>query len=324
MAMKIRQSILRTVLSVTFAFALVASGPVMTPTVAASTIPHYLIFSGTYGFRHDGIQEAVAHIRHMGTMTGAYTIEWSEDASVFEPALYDRVDGVVMLQTTGIAGGSSPLTATQKQDIIRFFGCGGAFVGVHAAADSGSGWPEYTDLIGALFDSHPHYSFETRDNPIDHHMFNPRWLSDIWIQVEEQEHAATGPWHGTDRFRMTEELYRWRDDPREVHADTPEFRVLLSLDEESHYWPKDTPFAGELLTISAPGPNPVQQIPFMAFPEDSPLAWTKSYGEGRVFYTNLGHNVSTWDRPDFRDHVFEGMRWAAEQRPDRTCVSGGN
>ncbi|MGH7897749.1 MAG: ThuA domain-containing protein, partial [Candidatus Binatia bacterium] len=188
--------------------------------------------------------------------------------------------------------------------------------------DSGGGWQDYNEIIGAVFDMHPHFSLEARDNPIDHQMFNPRPITDVAVIVEDKEHAATEVWHGTAAFRMTDEIYRWKENPRDKYDSDPEFRVLLALDEETHYWPRNVPTAGGLATVSAPdaAPNPVQSVPPLAFPHHSPIAWTKSYGQGRVFYTNLGHNVATWQRPDFLDHLLGGMSWAAATRPDPACI----
>jgi hypothetical protein len=40
------------------------------------------------------------------------------------------------------------------------------------------------------------------------------------------------------------------------------------------------------------------------------VAWAKSYGKGRVFYSTLGHPVENWDRPDMQKMYFEAIRWA--------------
>ena len=39
---------------------------------------------------------------------------------------------------------------------------------------------------------------------------------------------------------------------------------------------------------------------------DFPLAWAKSYGKGRVFYSSLGHASATWDNRTWT-HVFRGV-----------------
>jgi uncharacterized protein len=43
---------------------------------------------------------------------------------------------------------------------------------------------------------------------------------------------------------------------------------------------------------------------------DYPLAWAKTYGKGRVFYSSLGHASSTWDIRDVQQMYFEAIRWA--------------
>jgi type 1 glutamine amidotransferase len=45
---------------------------------------------------------------------------------------------------------------------------------------------------------------------------------------------------------------------------------------------------------------------------DFGLAWTKNYGRGRVFYTALGHNESTWARKDFQDHISSAILWSLD------------
>jgi type 1 glutamine amidotransferase len=68
--------------------------------------------------------------------------------------------------------------------------------------------------------------------------------------------------------------------------------VLLELDTSS-------------VDMNAPGMNPGAK----AFP----LAWTKSYGAGRVFYNALGHFDSTWEDPGIRKMMLEAMLWLTGQ-----------
>ncbi|MGH2784876.1 MAG: ThuA domain-containing protein [Actinomycetota bacterium] len=305
--------------------AVLVGAAVFVPAGAEDPPPHFLVFTGTYGFRHDGIQEAVAEIQRMSAETDAFTVEVTDDAAAFAPETYQRIDGVILVNTTGLGGGSSPLTADQKADFLGFFGCGGGLVGVHAAADSGGEWPEFDALLGSYgFDFHPHLSLEARDNPLGREAFNPAVITDVTIQVEDPDHPTTKPWQGFDSFRLTDEIYRYKGDPR---AD-PRLHVVLSLDEESHYWRREIglgPAAGGLApSIPNPVPNPFNLIPVTAFPDDNPIAWVKTYGDnnGRVFYTNLGHNMATWERPDFQGHLFAGIEWVSAQRPVADCVAG--
>ena len=40
------------------------------------------------------------------------------------------------------------------------------------------------------------------------------------------------------------------------------------------------------------------------------LAWCRTFGRGRVFYTTLGHNEHLWAMPAFQQHVLGGISWA--------------
>ena len=42
-----------------------------------------------------------------------------------------------------------------------------------------------------------------------------------------------------------------------------------------------------------------------------PMAWVKPYGDGRVFYTALGHGPGTFERPSMQKLVGQGVQWAA-------------
>lgn len=41
-----------------------------------------------------------------------------------------------------------------------------------------------------------------------------------------------------------------------------------------------------------------------------PMAWVKSFGEGRVFYTSLGHGPNTFERPAMQQVMTQAVRWA--------------
>jgi len=83
-------------------------------------------------------------------------------------------------------------------------------------------------------------------------------------------------------FNITDEFYQ----PKEFSRD--KIRVLLRLD--------------------------VSKMP--AHPElhrtdgDFPLAWARTYGKGRVFYSSFAHAASTWDNPDVYHMYFEALKWS--------------
>lgn len=46
-----------------------------------------------------------------------------------------------------------------------------------------------------------------------------------------------------------------------------------------------------------------------------PVAWTKSYGKGRVFVSQMGHEEAVWDRKDVQGMYLEAIRWVMRISP---------
>lgn len=44
-----------------------------------------------------------------------------------------------------------------------------------------------------------------------------------------------------------------------------------------------------------------------------PMAWTHRYGEGRVFFTALGHGPGTFEKPAMQHLLANAVRWAADK-----------
>ena len=42
---------------------------------------------------------------------------------------------------------------------------------------------------------------------------------------------------------------------------------------------------------------------------DFAVAWSKTYGKGRVFYSTLGHTKEAWDDPQIQQMYFEALKW---------------
>ncbi|MET9166996.1 ThuA domain-containing protein [Streptomyces cellulosae] len=94
--------------------------------------------------------------------------------------------------------------------------------------------------------------------------------------VEDPDHPATR--HLPPTWEVTDEWYDFHASPR------PTAHVLLSADETSY-------------TGGTMG-------------DDHPLAWCRTQGAGRVFYTALGHTVEAYDDPLFLAHLRGGITWA--------------
>lgn len=107
------------------------------------------------------------------------------------------------------------------------------------------------------------------------------WHQEVTINVEDQRHPATHHFERT--FKITDEIYQFKDFSRSrVH-------VLLSLDANS-------------VDLNKPAVHRTDK--------DFALAWWRNYGNGRVFYTALGHRPEVWQDERFQQHLLGAVRWA--------------
>ncbi|MFD9539461.1 ThuA domain-containing protein [Streptomyces sp. NPDC060022] len=199
-----RRRLARHVRQIACAAALALGAALLSPGVqsAAAAEPYQvLVFSKTAGFRHDSIPAGITGIQQLGTAND-FTVTATEDAGAFTPQNLAGYAAVVFLSTTG------DVLDTAQQDALKgYVDGGGGFVGIHAAADTEYGWPEYEHLVGAWFKSHP--AIQQAD-----------------LTTEDHAHPATA--HLDDTWTRTDEWYNYRTNPRDdVH-------VLQSLDESSY------------------------------------------------------------------------------------------
>lgn len=110
------------------------------------------------------------------------------------------------------------------------------------------------------------------------------WHEEVGIIVEDPNHPATR--HLGATFRMHDEIYTHRDWSRE------KTHVLMRLDMTTV---DESKKAGK------------------RDDGDVAMAWCHPYGQGRVFYTALGHGVPTWSDPRFHQHLLGGIRWAMRE-----------
>jgi type 1 glutamine amidotransferase len=104
---------------------------------------------------------------------------------------------------------------------------------------------------------------------------------DAPIIVEDNAFVAMK--HFAPRFTIHDEIYQHKSFARDkVH-------VLARLDADK-------------LDYTKPNINRKDR--------DFPVAWTKMYGKGRVFYATFGHAAETWDDPNVQKLYLEATRWA--------------
>lgn len=102
----------------------------------------------------------------------------------------------------------------------------------------------------------------------------------VTIKVDDRTHPATR--HLPASFAFADDIYQFKN------FDRSKVQLLLSLDPAS-------------LDLQAPKMNKADTT--------LPVAWAKTHGAGRVFYTALGDWEETWSDSRYRTHLIEGIRW---------------
>lgn len=112
------------------------------------------------------------------------------------------------------------------------------------------------------------------------------WRQQVTIDVADRSSPLVS--FLGDEFRLDDEIYQISDfDYRGSH-------VLLRLDPAS---------------VDLTKPDVRRR--FYGWP----LAWTRSYGQGRVFYTALGHEAAVWADPRFQRMLLNAVVWAMGGEP---------
>ncbi|MBA3312020.1 MAG: ThuA domain-containing protein [Planctomycetaceae bacterium] len=146
---------------------------------------------------------------------------------------------------------------------------GHGFIGIHSATDTFHDYEPYWDMVGGTFISHPW-----------------SWQSKVNITIHDPDHPTMKPFGGKE-VEWIDEIYQYTHLPNgeldpNNHWQPEKVHVLMSLDMAKTELKK---------------------------PYHVPVAWVKNYGEGRVYYNNLGHNNETWTKKPFLDSILAGIKW---------------
>jgi len=108
------------------------------------------------------------------------------------------------------------------------------------------------------------------------------WVTfDAPILVEDPNFPGMSQWPKS--FVLRDEIYQMRNYSRE------KLRVLLRLDASK-------------LDLNNPRVHRKDK--------DFAVAWAKTYGKGRVFYSTLGHPEENWDNPKMQAMYVGAIKWA--------------
>jgi len=168
------------------------------------------------------------------------------------------------------------LDARHQAAVRDWYRKGGGIVALHAALVRQTEWKWFNNLAGCDFDSDSEY-LEAR----------------IIVDPKAKDHPAVRG-HGMS-FQYKAD---WTNHDRTVTG-LKGFQVLLRVDESSY-----DPVRDFFKTRGG-----------KAMGKDHPVAWLHTNDGGRFFYTELGHDVRSLETPFGRQHITEGIRWAAGLKP---------
>jgi uncharacterized protein len=233
------------------------------------------------GYQHESITHALSTIERLGWESGLYdTIIRTDSQSITKSP-------ILFKQGTGIASGEQFLARNLNYfDAIFFFGVREADLTSEQRADllsfvrdDGKGFVA-THAGATAFLSWPEFG-EMLGGRFDEH---PWGISEATVVVEDQESPISR--HLPKRFAVTDEHYQLKAFSRNT------LHVLARLDAST-------------LDLKAPLVHRTDA--------DFPVAWTKSYGKGRVVYSTLGHPRELWDTAWLQQMYFQALKWSMEK-----------
>ena len=230
------------------------------------------------GYQHESITHALATIERLGDQSGLWETVIRTDSQPITKQPLTFKSG------TGIATGEQFLARTLKDyDAIFFFGVREIDLDAGQRADllsfvrdDGKGFVA-THAGATAFFSWPEFG-EMLGGRFDEH---PWGITDATVVVEDRASSMTK--HLPASFVVNDEHYQLKDFSR------GSLHVLARLDASR-------------LDLNAPLVHRTDR--------DFPVAWTKTYGKGRVFYSTLGHHRELWDQAWMQTMYSEAVKWA--------------
>jgi putative membrane-bound dehydrogenase-like protein len=126
------------------------------------------------------------------------------------------------------------------------------------------------------------YSDERYGRMIGGHFDNHPWHENVPILVEDARHPSTR--HLGASFEIVDEIYQFK-----APYERARNHGLLKLDADK-------------VDLARAGVHREDK--------DFAVAWTRTHGAGRVFYTSLGHRPEVWRDERFLAHLDGGIAWA--------------
>lgn len=243
-----------------------------------------LVFAVTNGFRHQSIPTGQLMMRLMGEKTGAFEAVVSDDLANFEADTLATFHAVCFLNTTGNAFAphkkewekmdeAARATAKEREDRLK--------KNLMAYVRGGGGF------VGIHSTTDTFYEWEEfgkmMNGYFDGHPWNANAAVSLKVEPGQEEHPLAAMFRG-ENVNITEEIYQLKDP-----YDSSQVRMLLRLDTEK---------------------SPMDVRGIKRKDGDFGVSWARMWGDGRVFYSALGHNHEIYWHPEIILHYLAGIQWA--------------
>lgn len=243
-----------------------------------------LIFDLNVGYPgHGSIQTANAAFTLMGRKTGAFETVVTKDPSVFARESLKQFDAVFLNNTVGNCFEDPDL----RRNLVEFVMAGGGLMGVHGTSVGFTRWP------GAVEDW-PEFGRMLGARGASHLDANERVL----VRLEEPDHPVVKAFGGKP-FEHSDEFFRFGEPYSRNRV-----RVLLSMDNAA--------------SAKLQGKESIQRF---RGDDDYAIAWVRSYGRGRVFYSSLAHSPNVFWNPRMLAFYLDATQFALGDLPAPTVPS---
>jgi type 1 glutamine amidotransferase len=263
-----------------------------------------LVFTKSSGYEHSVVKRAQGGgpslVERTLTALGAregFDVVCEKDGSIFTPQRLGEFDAFCFF-TSGLltergTDGQPPMSPEGKEALLEAVWGGKGFVAFHAASDS----------------------FHTQPDPPDrsNRYRNHGAASDPYVRMLGGEFIA----HGTPQKAP-------------MRVVDPEFPGMAAFGggvvQRFGEWYSLKDFAPDLHVIAVLDTAGMEGTMYRRPPY--PVVWARRHGQGRVFYSALGHFEEEWEDPAFLSMALGAIRWAfgdveADTTPNLEAVAPG-
>ncbi|MDH3584926.1 MAG: DUF1080 domain-containing protein [Phycisphaerae bacterium] len=238
-----------------------------------------LVFTRAAGFKHSSIPHGAMAVAAMGKKSGAFEAVISDDLTLFDEPNIKQFQGIVLVNTTG------PWIRPRPADLTKLSADKSTAKAVETRLQQSLlNWVRAGGgLAGFHAASDANYHWPQFGRLIGGWFNAHPWHEDVGITLEQANHPLMAAFKGQD-FVIKDEIYQFKDPYARDNV-----RVLLKLDTSRTNMNKKN---------------------IRRTDGDFAVAWVRSEGKGRVFYSSLGHREEIYWNPTIMQFYLDGIQFA--------------